>query len=98
VAAERRRFGNRQLREMAKRKGRHMNLKKVYRLYREEGLAVRRRRGRKRAIGARARLYQAQRPNQIWVLDFMSDMLETGRRSGCSTSRTSSPARGLPPR
>ena len=57
-----------------------MNLKKVYRLYREEGLAVRRRRGRKRAIGARAPLHQAQRPNQIWVLDFMSDVLETGRR------------------
>ena len=80
VAAERRRFGYRRLREMAKRKGRRMNLKKVYRLYREEGLAVRRRRGRKRAIGARAPLQQAQRPNQIWVLDFMADMLETGRR------------------
>ena len=47
LAAERRRFGYRRLREMAKRKGRHMNLKKVYRLYREEGLAVRRRRGRR---------------------------------------------------
>ena len=80
LAAERRRFGYRRLREMAKRKGRHMNLKKVYRLYREEGLAVRRRRGRKRAIGARAPLRQAQRPNQIWVLDFMSDVLESGRR------------------
>jgi transposase InsO family protein len=80
LAAERRRFGYRRLREMAKRKGRRMNLKKVYRLYREEGLAVRQRRGRKRAIGARASLHQAQRPNQIWVLDFMSDVLETGRR------------------
>ncbi len=80
LAAERRRFGYRRLREMAKRKGRRMNLKKIYRLYREEGLAVRRRRGRKRAIGTRAPLHQAQRPNQIWVLDFMSDMLETGRR------------------
>jgi putative transposase len=39
---------------MAKRKGRSMNLKKVYRLYREEGLAVRGRRGRKRALGLRA--------------------------------------------
>jgi putative transposase len=80
LAAERRRFGYRRLREMAKRQGRRMNLKKVYRLYREEGLAVRRRRGSKRAIGVRAPLHQAQRPNQIWVLDFMSDMLETGRR------------------
>jgi putative transposase len=80
LAVERRRFGYRRLREMAKRKGRCMNLKKVYRLYSEEGLAVRRRRGRKRAIGTRAPLHQAHRPNQIWVLDFVSDVLETGRR------------------
>lgn len=57
-----------------------MNLKKVYRLYREEALLVRRRRGRKRAIGTRAPLHSAPRPNEIWVLDFVSDMLETGRR------------------
>jgi putative transposase len=80
LAAERRRFGYRRLREMAKRKGRRMNLKKVYRLYREEGLAVRRRRGRKRALGMRAPLRQASRPNEIWVLDFMSDVLQAGRR------------------
>lgn len=80
LAAERRRFGYRRLREMAKRKGRRMNLKKVYRLYREEELAVRRRRGRKRALGTRAPLSRAQRPNQIWVLDFMSDALASGRR------------------
>jgi putative transposase len=80
LAAERRRFGYRRLREMAKRKGRCMNLKKVYRLYCEERLAVRRRRGRKRALGTRAPLRQAHRPNQTWVLDFMSDTLATGRR------------------
>lgn len=80
LAAERRRFGYRRLREMAKRKGRRMNLKKVYRLYCEEGLTVRRRRGRKRALGTRAPLQKANCPNQIWVLDFVSDMLQTGRR------------------
>ena len=80
LAAERRRFGYRRLREMAKRKGRRMNLKKVYRLYREEGLAVRRRCGRKRALGTRAPLHQASCPNEIWVLDFMSDVVQTGRR------------------
>jgi len=80
LAAERRRFGYRRLREMAKRKGRCMNLKRAYRLYREEGLAVRRRRGRKRALGTRAALHQASRPNEIWVLDFMSDVLQSGRR------------------
>jgi transposase InsO family protein len=57
---------------MAKRKGLRMNLKKVNRLYCEEGLAVRRRRGRKRALGTRAPLQKASRPDQIWVLDFVS--------------------------
>jgi putative transposase len=80
LAAERRRFGYRRLREMARRKGVTMNLKKVYRLYREEGLMVRRRRGRKRAIGTRAPLKSATRPNAIWVLDFVADVLDTGRR------------------
>jgi putative transposase len=80
LAAERRRFGYRRLREMARRKGVVMNLKKVYRLYREEGLMVRRRRARRRAIGTRAPLEKALRPNAIWVLDFVSDTLESGRR------------------
>jgi putative transposase len=57
-----------------------MNLKKVYRLYREEGLTVRRRRARKRALGTRAPMKAAERPNDIWVLDFMSDVLDSGRR------------------
>jgi putative transposase len=80
LAAERRRFGYRRLREMARRRGVVMNLKKVYRLYKEERLTVRRRGGRKRAIGTRAPLEKAVRPNAIWVLDFVSDTLETGRR------------------
>jgi putative transposase len=80
LAGERRRFGYRRLREMARRRGVIMNLKKVYRLYREEGLKVRRRGGRKRAIGTRAPLEKAARPNAIWVLDFVSDSLETGRK------------------
>jgi putative transposase len=80
LASERRRFGYRRLREMARRRGVVMNLKKVWRLYREEGLKVRRRGGRKRAIGTRAPLEKARCPNAIWVLDFVSDALESGRR------------------
>jgi putative transposase len=79
LAVERRRFGYRRLREMARRRGVVMNLKKVYRLYREEGLKVRRRGGRKRAIGTRAPLQKAARPNAIWVLDFVKDSLDDGR-------------------
>ena len=80
LAAERRRFGYRRLREMARRKGVMMNLKKVYRLYKEEGLMVRKRGGRKRAIGTRGCIEKALCPNAIWVLDFVSDSLDSGRR------------------
>jgi putative transposase len=56
-----------------------MNHKKLYRLYREEGLAVRHRRGRERATGTRAPLALLQAPDQRWSLDFASDCL-TARR------------------
>lgn len=48
IAGQRRRFGYRRIGVMLKRKGMSMNCKKLYRPYREEGLSVRRRRGRKR--------------------------------------------------
>lgn len=59
-----------------------MNLKKLYRLYREEGLTVRRRRGRKRATGTRAPITIPQAPNQRWSLDFVADVLSWGGGSG----------------
>jgi putative transposase len=73
LAGLRRRFGYRRLGWLLEREGTKVNLKKVYRLYREEGLAVRRRRGRRRAIGARAPLIVPQELNQRWSLDFVSD-------------------------
>jgi transposase InsO family protein len=57
-----------------------MNHRKLYRLYREEGLAVRRRRGRKRATGTRAPLALPQAPDQRWSLDFVSDCFAAARR------------------
>ena len=57
-----------------------MNKKKLFRLYKEEGLAVRRRRGRKRATGTRAPMALPDWPNQRWSLDFVSDALAWGRR------------------
>ena len=80
LAAQRRRFGYRRLGWMLEREGTKVNLKKVYRLYREEGLAVKRRRGRRRAIGTRAPLAVPQAINQRWSLDFVSDQLVNGRR------------------
>jgi putative transposase len=57
-----------------------INHKKVFRLYREERLRVRRRGGRKRAIGTRAPMTVPMAPNERWSLDFVSDQLTEGRR------------------
>jgi transposase InsO family protein len=79
LAGERRRFGYRRLGILLEREGVRMNHKKLYRLYHEEGLAVRRRRGRKRATGTRASLALPQAPDQRWSLDFVSDCLAARR-------------------
>jgi len=68
LAQERRRFGYRRL---------HVLLQ---RLYREERLTVRRRGGRKRAIGTRRPIAVPLAPNQRWSLDFIHDQLTDGRR------------------
>lgn len=57
-----------------------MKHKKLFRLYRDEGLAVRRRRSRKRALGTRRPILVPDRANQRWSLDFVSDAFEDGQR------------------
>ena len=80
LALERRRFGYRRLGWLLAREGHSMNHKKLYRLYREEKLMVRRRGGRKRALGTRAPMELPHTINQRWSLDFVSDTLADGRR------------------
>jgi putative transposase len=80
LAAQRRRFGYRRLLILLDREGLHMNHKKLRRLYREERLQVRRRGGRKRALGTRAPMTIPQGVNQRWSLDFLSDAFSDGRR------------------
>jgi putative transposase len=80
LALERRRFGYKRLAILLKREGFYCNLKKVYRIYKEEGLSVMKRKGRKRAIGTRTPLPKPDKINQVWSLDFMSDALSDGRR------------------
>ena len=80
LAAERRRFGYRRLGWLLEREGQVMNRKKLYRLYREEKLMVRRRRGRKRALGTRVPMTLPGAINQRWSLDFVADALSDGRR------------------
>ena len=80
LASVRRRFGYRRLHILLTREGIVMNHKKLRRLYREERLQVRRRGGRKRALGTRAPIALPQGPNQRWSLDFLSDAFADGRR------------------
>jgi len=80
LAAARRRFGYRRLHVLLDREGIHVNHKKLRRLYREERLQVRRRGGRKRALGTRAPMTIPERANQRWSLDFVSDSLADARR------------------
>ena len=80
VARERRRFGYRRLHVMLKREGFAANHKRVYRMYREEGLMVRKRKGRKRALGTRTPMPGALAPNDRWSLDFVADQFVCGRR------------------
>ena len=80
VAGERRRFGYRRLGFLLEREGIRMNHKKLRRLYREERLQVRRRGGRKRALGTRRPLIVPNARNERWSIDFASDTLSDGRR------------------
>src|ERR1700756_874336 len=80
LAQERRRFGYRRLHVLLRREGHAVNRKRVQRLYREERLTVRRRGGRKRAMGTRRPIVTPLAPNQRWSLDFVSDQLTDGRR------------------
>ena len=80
LAGERRRFGYRRLHVLLRREGLVMNRKKTQRLYREEGLSVRKRRGRKKATGTRAPLLTVAVPNARWSVDFVHDQFSHGRR------------------
>jgi putative transposase len=80
LALERRRFGYRRLHQMLLRKGHAVSLKKVRRLYAQEKLQVRKRKGRKKAQGMRIPAPIPQGPNQRWSLDFVSDVFAHGRR------------------
>jgi len=80
LAAELRRFGYRRLGYLRAREGITPNHKKLLRIYREENLRVRRRGGRKRALGTRSPMVLPDGPNQRWSLDFVSDTLTCSRR------------------
>jgi putative transposase len=80
VAGQRKRFGSPRLHIMLKRENLVVNHKRTERIYREEGLALRRKRRRKGAAGIRVIIPAAVRPNEQWSMDFVSDSIVTGRR------------------
>jgi len=80
LANERRRFGYRRLFILLRREGESSGINRIYRLYREEGLAVRKRKARRQAVGTRAPILVAARPNARWSLDFVHDQLADGHR------------------
>ena len=80
LANERRRFGYRRLFVLLRREGEASGINRIYRLYREEGLMVRKRRARRKAAGSRAPILVEARANARWSLDFVHDQFSCGRR------------------
>jgi len=85
LAHVRRRFGYRRIHDLLTREGHAVNHKRVWRLYRENNLAVRRRRKVKRISNGRQPLLRPTAVNQVWSLDFVMDALASGRRIKCLT-------------
>ena len=85
LAHARRRFGYRRIHDLLRRDGTQANHKRVYRLYREAGLSVRKRRRKKLVMLDRPVLREANRPNEVWSIDFVMDALSNGRRIKCLT-------------
>src|SRR6478752_2258044 len=79
LANERRRFGYRRLFVLLRREGEPSGIYRIYRLYRQEGLTVRKRRARRKAVGVRAPIPVEAKPNARWSLDFVYDQFANGR-------------------
>ena len=85
IAADKRRYGYRRVYVRLRREGWSLNRKRVYRIYRELGLAVRRRKRKRIGIVERRPLPKPTMANQSWSMDFVSDGLADGRRMRCLT-------------
>lgn len=85
LAQKRRRFGCRRIHALLRRESVKANHKRVFRLYQEAGLAVRRRRKRYGVAVEREKLTKPSMPNAVWSMDFVSDALAGGRRTKALT-------------
>ena len=80
LAEQRRKFGAPRLHTMLRREGHLINHKRTERIYKEEGLSLRRKKSRKRISHLRVVMDRPERINQHWSMDFVSDNLYNGRR------------------
>jgi putative transposase len=80
LANQRRRFGYRRLFILLREQGEPSGINRIYRLYREEGLTVRKRKARRRAVGTRTPILVKAKVNARWSLDFVHDQFALGRR------------------
>ena len=80
LAAARPRFGYRRLHLLLQREGVAANHKRIYRIYRAEGLAVRRRNRKRLRVARPIPMAAPTRRNELWAMDFVSDVLTDGRR------------------
>ncbi len=78
LAREKPRFGYRRLQVLLQRSGEHVNHKRLHRVYREAGLAIRRKK-RKHCVREGKPLVVRTSANQEWALDFVHDAVECGR-------------------
>ena len=85
IAQVRRRFGYRRIHDLLRAEFPGVNHKRVYRLYSQAQLAVRKRKKLRRAASERVALTVATRVNEVWSMDFVSDSLANGRRLKCLT-------------
>lgn len=80
LANERKRFGYRRLFILLRQGGEPSGINRIYRLYRDEGLSVRKRQARRRAAGTRAPILVEAKANARWSLDFVHDQFASGHR------------------
>jgi putative transposase len=80
LAGQHRRHGYRMLHSRLRNSGWAINVKRTYRIYREEGLTVRKRRCKKLPVPERQPLLRPSQPNEVWSMDFLFDELSNGRR------------------
>lgn len=80
LANERRRFGCRRLFVLLRREGEPSEINRIYRLYSEKELTVRKRKARRKALTTRAPILVEARANARWSLDFVHDQFACGRR------------------